>query len=74
MKKILGLLVGCILLGSCFRGTVIDAPYIVSSVEKITRSDLSGGKRYKIVATFRENKVEYYTDTIYTVGDTLRMK
>ena len=74
MKKLLGLLVGCILLGSCFRGTVIDAPYIVSSVEKVIRSDVSGGKRYKIVATFGDNKVEYYTDTIYTVGDTLRMK
>ena len=74
MKKLFVLLVGVIFLGSCFRGTVIDAPYIVSSVEKVTRSDVSGGKRYKVVATFGENKVEYYTDTIYTVGDTLKMK
>jgi len=74
MKKLFVLLVGVIFLGSCFRGTVIDAPYIVSSVEKVIRSDVSGGKSYKVVATFRDNKVEYYTDSIYTVGDTLKMK
>lgn len=76
MKKLLGGIVGALLLVSCiFEGTIIDAYYIVCSVEKVEATAGSGNKKYKVIATYNGNsKVVYYTNTIYTVGDTLRMK
>ena len=76
MKKLLGGIVGALLLGSCiFEGTIIDAYYIVCSVEKVETTTDSGHKKYKVIATYNgSSKVIYYTNTIYTVGDTLRMK
>lgn len=74
MKKLLMLLVGIIFLGSCFEGSVVDAPYIVQEVKKIGQTDVNADKKYRVIATSGENKVAYYTNTLYTVGDTLRMK
>jgi len=76
MKKLLGGIVGALLLGSCiFKGTIFDAYYIVCSVEKVEATAVSGNKKYKVIATYNGNsKIIYYTNTIYTVGDTLRMK
>lgn len=77
MKKLFVLLVGVIFLGSCrYEATVFDTYYIVTSVEKIEEPTSEyRSMHYKVKAEYGGNsKIEYYTNTIYTVGDTIKMK